>query len=63
MDEISNAELSRWLTRVEAKLDKALEDHERRLRRLERLSYVGMGVAAAGGLSGVSALLSAAGGG
>lgn len=39
MSDITNAEMGRWLERIEAKLDKAIDDHERRLRQVERWVY------------------------
>lgn len=39
MSDITNAEMGRWLARIEAKLDKAIDDHERRLRQVERWVY------------------------
>ena len=59
--DVSNGELSRWLTRVEHKLDKVSNDHENRLRRTERAMYVAMGLALAGGVSGIGALLGVTG--
>ena len=55
--DVTNGELSRWLTRVEHKLDKVANDHEVRLRRTERVMYVALGLALAGGASGIGALV------
>lgn len=60
--EIGDGEMIRWLTRMEATLDRIANDHETRLRRTERVMYVAMGLALAGGISGGASLLSAAGG-
>ncbi len=61
-EDVINAELSRALTRIEAKLDKATEDHELRLRRVERVQYIALGLAGAGTTSGLGALIAAIGG-
>mgnify|MGYP007075792451 CR=1 FL=1 len=37
--DVTPGELSRWLGRVERKLDKTLDDHEDRLRRIERYLF------------------------
>lgn len=63
IDEVTNAELSRSLVRIETKLDRATDDHELRLRRVERVMYVALGLAAAGATSGLGALITAIGGG
>lgn len=45
-------EIMVMLARIETKLDEALRqgaDHERRLRKLERVAWVGVGLALAGG--------------
>lgn len=67
-DEVDTGELARTLgrfeqtlDRVEARLATQLADHEQRLRRLERMTYVAVGLAVAGGSSGVGALLSTVG--
>lgn len=39
MSDVTNAEMGRWLARIEAKLDKAIDDHEHRLRTVERWVY------------------------
>lgn len=62
-EEVTNSELSRSLVRIEAKLDRATDDHEMRLRRIERYVYVSLGLAGAGAASGLGALMSAALGG
>jgi len=62
-EEVTNAELSRSLVRIEAKLDQVTGDHEIRLRRIERYVYISLGLAAAGAASGLSALFSASVGG
>lgn len=46
-DEMTHGELSRWLERVEGKLDKQLDDHETRLRKVEKFMYVATGLSAA----------------
>lgn len=56
-DEVTNAELSRSLIRIESKLDRVNEDHETRLRRVERALYISLGLAGAGSASGLGALL------
>lgn len=61
--EVTNAELSRSLIRIESKLDKVTEDHEVRLRRVERVMYLAIGLGTAGITSGLGALMSALGGG
>lgn len=61
LDDVTPGELGRWLTRVERKLDLVTDDHERRIRRLELIMYVGTGVVVAGG--GGAALVQAFGGG
>ncbi len=61
-DEVTTGELGRSLKRVEDKLDKALGDHEQRLRRIERMTYVALGIAMAGGITGVGSFISVAGG-
>ena len=57
MHEVTNAELSRSLTRIELKLDSVTSDHESRLRRVERWMYVTMGLAATGATSGVLSMI------
>lgn len=44
--DITQPELVRWLTRVEGKLDKVTEDHEGRLRRMEKWMYGAIAVVA-----------------
>lgn len=61
-DDLTLGELGRSLVRIEQKLDQAIGDHENRLRRVERVMWVALGLAAAGGVSGIGTLLSAAGG-
>ncbi|MBX6357645.1 MAG: hypothetical protein IRZ05_17555 [Micromonosporaceae bacterium] len=61
-DDLTLGELARSLVRIEMKLDQAIGDHETRLRRVERVMWVALGLAAAGGVSGIGTLLSAAGG-
>ncbi len=56
---VSNAELARLMVRMESKLDKVWDDHEQRLRRLERAIWIMSGTAAAGATSGVGALITA----
>lgn len=56
---VTNDELSRSLVRIESKLDKSQEDHELRLRRVERAIYVSLGLAGAGTTSGLGALIAA----
>lgn len=46
---ITTPELIRWLRRVERKLDAVTNDHEQRIRKLERMLWVAAGMAAAGG--------------
>ena len=57
VEQITTAELTRWLRRVEHKLDMVTNDHEARLRRVERALYVSVGLAAAGATSGIAGLL------
>ena len=57
------AELNRWLHRVERKLDKVTDDHEQRIRRMERAMYVAIGLGTAGATSGIAAIASALSGG
>ena len=56
---VTNDELSRSLVRIELKLDRVTEDHEQRLRRIERVLYVSLGLAGAGTTSGLGALIAA----
>ena len=58
---VTNAELSRSLVRIESKLDRATDDHELRIRRLERYMYTAVGLALAGAASGVTGLLTVIG--
>lgn len=39
MTDMTNGELGRWLVRIESKLDRAIDDHEKRLRSVERWMY------------------------
>lgn len=39
MTDMTNGELGRWLQRIESKLDRAIDDHEKRLRSVERWMY------------------------
>lgn len=57
---MSTGELSRSLARIEAIVDKVAADHESRLRRIERVAYVALGVVSAHAVA--SALISAIGG-
>ena len=52
---VTNSELSRALTRIEAQLGQVTGDHEIRLRRVERWVWIATGMSAAGMLSGVIA--------
>lgn len=56
-EEITNAELMRWLTRIERKIDDVIGDHEHRLRRVERVMYMTAGIALAGMGTGASSLI------
>ena len=60
MVDMTNGELSRWLNRVEAKLDTVTSDHEQRLRKIERVLYAASGLAATGTLSGLGAIVAQA---
>lgn len=51
------ASIERQLQRIERKLDKAIDDHEGRIRKLERSLYVSGGIAMAGGATGVVSVL------
>lgn len=52
------------LARIEAKLDKITDDHEMRIRKLERVVYTAFGLAVAGaGAGGTSLLNTLLGGG
>jgi hypothetical protein len=55
--DVTPGELTRWLSRVEAKLDKVGNDHEQRLRRTERVMYVAVGLALAGAGTGIGSLV------
>lgn len=57
--DITPAELGRSLLRIESKLDRAIDDHEQRVRRLERWMWTAMGFGGVGALSGLTALLKA----
>ena len=61
-EEVTNGELARSLTRIESKLDKVSDDHETRLRPIERISYIALGLAVAGASTGFSSLISVFGG-
>lgn len=54
--DVTDAEVVRWLERIESKLDKITGDHEDRLRRLERAVWVTAGISGAGIASGIGAL-------
>lgn len=56
-DEVTNSELSRSLERIESKLDKVADDHEKRLRAVERTLYITLGLASAGVTSGVGTFI------
>lgn len=56
-DEISNAELARWMHRIEQALAKIVDDHEQRLRTVERRLWIMTGVASAGVVTSVGAVL------
>lgn len=49
--------IERQLARIENKLDKITDDHERRIRSLERSIYVAGGIALTGSATGVVSLL------
>lgn len=57
MDTVTVGELTRCLSRIEAKLDKALEDYEQRLRKVERALYVAAGLSLTGIGTGLTAVL------
>jgi hypothetical protein len=46
-----------WLRRVEDKLDRAITDHENRLRTVERVMWAALGIAMVGGVSGIGSFL------
>ncbi len=56
-EDVSNAELARWLNRIESKLDTVALDHEQRVRQIERTLWISAGMSAAGITSGLGALL------
>jgi hypothetical protein len=60
---VTNEELSRSLTRIEGKLDKVADDHEKRLRSVERTLYITLGLASAGVTSGVGTFVASMVGG
>lgn len=51
------AELVRSIARIEGKIDRVTDDHEQRLRRLERWMWTTTGLGAVGAASGFGALL------
>jgi hypothetical protein len=55
-EDVSTAELARSLQRIEQKLDRVTDDHEQRLRRLERWMWTAVGLSAAGAVSGFLSL-------
>lgn len=57
-EDVTNGELARSLTRIEGKLDKVSDDHENRLRRIERVTHIALGLGVAGATSGVGSMLS-----
>lgn len=61
-EDVTNGELARALIRIESKLDKVSDDHENRLRRIERISYIALGLAVTGASTGFSSLVSVFGG-
>lgn len=52
-EEVTNSELSRSLVRIELKLDFVTGDHESRLRRIERMAYIAMGLGGAGTITSI----------
>lgn len=48
---ITTRELTRWLRRIERKLDSVTTDHERRIRKLEVAVYVALGAGGVGALN------------
>jgi predicted component of type VI protein secretion system len=60
-DVMSSGEMARSLHRIETKLDRAIDDHEQRLRRVERWMWTSLGLASLGAAGGVSAALRALG--
>jgi hypothetical protein len=54
-EEVRNSELARSLARIEMKLDRTADDHEMRLRRVERWVWIATGLSMAGMISGVLA--------
>lgn len=60
--EVTPAELARSIARIEGKIDRALDDHEKRLRTVERWMWTVLGLSAAGAASGFTALIKSIGG-
>lgn len=56
-DAVTLAEVARGMIRIEQKLDRALADHEDRLRRLEKAVWIATGTGAAGFASSLVAVL------
>lgn len=57
---MSEEDIKVWLTRVEVKLDTAIarvDDHEQRMRFLERVAWAGLALGGTGALSGLWAVL------
>lgn len=59
-DDVSTAELARSLLRIETKLDRVTDDHEQRLRRLERLVWIAVGTSMGSGFLSLLDLIKAA---
>ena len=57
MYEPTNAELARSLSRIEVKIDKVSDDHESRLRKVEKAVYMSLGLAGAGVASGIGTFI------